>query len=174
MVKAGGVTEIDQDTFGFEFAAANGPFKVQAEYATTNIDSNLNDQDVDAYYLDAGWLISGESYSKSYKSKSSGGKFDRIKPAQDFNPKTFTGGALELMAGVSGFDASDITSSSAGFSIASTDTNEADSWRVGLKFIPDAHTRFMVNYIDTDFDTPINSTNDNGEKAINIRAQYDF
>jgi hypothetical protein len=32
----------------------------------------------------------------------------------------------------------------------------------------------MVNYIDTDFDTPINSTNDNGEKAINIRAQYDF
>ena len=174
LVKAGGVTEIDQDTFGFEFTAANGPFKLQAEYARTNIDSNLNDQDVDAYYLDAGWLISGESYSKSYKSKSDGGKFDRIKPTQDFNPKTFTGGALELMAGISGFDASDVTSSSAGFSIASTDTNEADSWRVGLKFMPDANTRFILNYIDTDFETPINSTNDNSEKAINIRAQYDF
>jgi phosphate-selective porin len=40
--------------------------------------------------------------------------------------------------------------------------------------MPDANTRFILNYIGTDFETPINSTNDNSEKAINIRAQYDF
>ena len=78
------------------------------------------------------------------------------------------------MAGVSKFDASDVTTTSAGFTRAATDTSEADSWRVGLKFIPDANTRILVNYINTDFDTAINSTTNKNEKALNVRMQYDF
>ena len=166
--------ELDTSTFGLEFAGANGPFKVQAEYAKTELDTDANNQDINAYYLEAGWLISGESYADSYKSSSDGGKFDRIKPAQAFNPTNFTGGAWELMAGVSKFDASDVTTTSAGFTRAATDTSEADSWRVGLKFIPDANTRILVNYINTDFDTAINSTTNKNEKALNVRMQYDF
>ena len=166
--------ELDTSTFGLEFAGANGPFKVQAEYAKTELDTDANNQDINAYYLEAGWLISGESYADSYKSSSDGGKFDRIKPAQAFNPTNFTGGAWELMAGVSKFDASDVTTTSAGFTRAATDTSEADSWRVGLKFIPDANTRILVNYINTDFGTAINSTTNKNEKALNVRMQYDF
>ena len=168
------VTKLDTSTWGLEFAGANGPFKVQAEYAKTKLDTNVASQDVNAYYLEAGWLISGESYADSYKSKSDGGKFDRIKPAQAFNPTNFTGGAWELMAGVSKFDASDVTATSAGYIRSASDTSEADSWRVGLKFIPDANTRILVNYINTDFDTAINSTTNKNEKAVNVRMQYDF
>ena len=80
--------ELDTSTFGLEFAGANGPFKVQAEYAKTELDTDANNQDINAYYLEAGWLISGESYADSYKSSSDGGKFDRIKPAQALTPLT--------------------------------------------------------------------------------------
>ena len=125
--------------------------------------------------------MTGESYSKSYKSKSAGGKFDRIKPNRNFNQTTMSGGAWELVAGYSKFDASDITSSTAGMQLNSStaNTNEADTYRLGLKFIPDPNTRIMLSYVNTDFDgenkniAVAGSTMDD-ERAINIRMQYDF
>ena len=68
-----------------------------------------------------------------------------------------TGGAWELVAGYSKFDASDITSSTAGMQLdsATANTNEADTYRLGLKFIPDPNTRIMLSYVNTDFDGDI-------------------
>ena len=91
------------------------------------------------------------------------------------------GGAWELVAGYSKFDASDITSSTAGMQLNSStaNTNEADTYRLGLKFIPDPNTRIMLSYVNTDFDgenkniAVAGSTMDD-ERAINIRMQYDF
>ncbi len=173
-----GVTETDLRTFGGELAFANGPWKVQAEYATTNFDSNIDDQDIKAYNLEAGWLITGENYADSYKSKSMGGKFDRIKPNSNFNPENGKGiGAWEVALGVSKFDASDVTQASAGYDITAAMANEATSWRAGLKWILDPNTRMMLSYVDTDFDVSGNTstyTGINDEQAINFRAQFDF
>ena len=173
-----GVTETDLSSYGLELALANGPFKVQAEYANANFDSNLDDQDIKAYYLEAGWLVTGENYADSYKSKSMGGKFDRIKPNSNFNPENGKGiGAWEVALGVSKFDASDVTEASAGYDITAAMANEAKSWRAGLKWILDPNTRMMLSYVDTDFDVSGNTstyTGINDEQAINFRAQFDF
>jgi phosphate-selective porin OprO/OprP len=173
-----GVTETDLRTFAGELAFANGPWKVQGEYATTNLDSNLDDQDIKAYYVEAGWLITGENYSDSYKSKSMGGKFDRIKPNSNFNPENGKGiGAWEVALGYSIFDATDITEASAGYDITAAMANEAKSLRVGLKWIIDPNTRMMLSYVDTDFDVSGNTSTYTGiddEQAINFRAQFDF
>ena len=173
-----GVTETDLSSYGLELALANGPFKVQAEYANANFDSNIDDQDIKAYNLEAGWLITGENYADSYKSKSMGGKFDRIKPNSNFNPENGKGiGAWEVALGVSKFDASDVTEASAGYDITAAMANEAKSWRAGLKWILDPNTRMMLSYVDTDFDVSGNTstyTGINDEQAINFRAQFDF
>ena len=173
-----GVTDTDLSTFGGELAFASGPWKIQGEYATTNLDSNLDDQDIKAYYVEAGWLITGENYSDSYKSKSMGGKFDRIKPNSNFNPENGKGiGAWEVALGYSKFDASDITEASAGYDITAAMANEAKTWRAGLKWILDPNTRMMLSYVDTDFDVSGNTSTYTGitdEQAINFRAQFDF
>ncbi len=174
----GGVTETDLRTFAGELAFAQGPWKVQGEYASTNFDSNVDDQDVKAYYVEAAWLITGENYSDSYKSKSMGGKFDRIKPNSNFNPENGKGiGAWEVALGYSKFDASDITEASAGYTITSAYANEAKSCRAGLKWILDPNTRMMFSYVDTDFDVSGNTSAYTGitdEQAINLRTQFDF
>ena len=173
-----GVTDTDLRTIGGELAFASGPWKVQGEYASTNFDSNLDDQDIKAYYVEAAWLITGENYSDSYKSKSMGGKFDRIKPNSNFNPENGKGiGAWEVALGYSMFDATDITEASAGYDITAAMANEAKSLRAGLKWILDPNTRMMLSYVDTDFDVSGNTSTYTGiddEQAINFRAQFDF
>ena len=172
---ANGATSTDLTVSAIEAAFANGPFKVQGEYAKTTFDSNVNDQDIDTYYLEAAWLITGEKYSDSYKSESMGGKFDRIKPNSNFNPENGKGiGAWEVALGVSKFDAADFTANSTGYSIGAGHANEATSVRAGLKWILDPNTRVMISLIDTDFDYGAGSSGDGDEKSINIRTQFDF
>ena len=179
---SGTATDISRSRYGLELALAKGNKKFQSEFASASWDTSLgSSQDVEAFYADVGIMLTGESYSKSYKSKSAGGKFDRITPNKNFNQTTMSGGAWELMAGYSKFDASDITSSSVGMQLnsATANTNEANTYRLGLKFIPDPNTRIMLSYANTDFDgenkeiAVSGSTMDN-ERAINIRMQYDF
>ena len=179
---SGAATDISRSRYGLELALAKGNKKFQSEFATASWDTSLgSSQDVKAFYADVGILLTGESYSKSYKSKSAGGKFDRIKPNRNFNQTTMSGGAWELVAGYSKFDASDITSSTAGMQLNSStaNTNEADTYRLGLKFIPDPNTRIILSYVNTDFDgenkeIAVSGATMDDERAINIRMQYDF
>ena len=143
---------------GLEGAFAYGPFKVQSEYAKANFEgvnaTNVSyDRDIKAYYAEALWLITGENYAESYK----GGKFDRIRPKNDFNPKGAGFGAWEAGVRFSKFDASDFkTTNAAGTGVLTAGlTNEADAWTVGLKWLPTANSRFLLNYVDTDFKTPV-------------------
>ncbi len=177
--------EMERTRTGLETAVAYGPVKVQAEWATANFERDVNatgtvsfDRDIKAYYAEALWLITGEKYAEAYK----GGKFDRIKPKADFEPGNGNWGAWEAGIRFSKFDASDFkTTNLAGTGILTNSggtiaTNEADSWVVGLKWLPNANTRFLINYIDTDFDTDVtvNGVTESGEKAITMRAQFDF
>ena len=59
-----------KDVYNLEAGGVSGPFHVQAEF----FEGELAGQDVDSYYIQAGWILTGESrpYSK--------GKFKRVKP----------------------------------------------------------------------------------------------
>lgn len=157
----------DRTRVGLEGAVAVGPVKLQAEYIRATFDTpTKGDLDINSWYASASWLITGEKFASTYK----GGKFDRLSPTKDFDPKTFTGGAWEIGARYSDFSAKDFRD--AGL-ITATKAAEQDSWTVGLKFIPTPNTRILLNYVNTSFDKAI-STTQTDEKAVTMRAQMDF
>src|SRR5210317_228650 len=77
-----------------EFSAMNGPFSFQSEYAKgwVNRDDGYSDYDVDAYYAQVGWTLTGES--RTYKATD--GEFKRLKPKNNFDLDKGHWGAWEL------------------------------------------------------------------------------
>lgn len=173
--------EIKRNRAQVEAALAFGPVRFQGEYVKTNYDGRDTggsfDRDVKAWYAEALWLITGENYADIYKDGAFGG---RIKPKQDFVAPGAPGwGAWEVGVRRSKFDASDFLAASAstgGAALVTGLTTEADAWTLGLKWIPNPNTRFLLNYVKTDFDTPVtvNSVAVTNERAITMRAQFDF
>ncbi len=190
---------IDRSRLGLEGALAYGPFKLQSEWmqhnsdfsttSATNVKRNY-DLDIENWYAEALWTITGEAYADAYK----GGIFGGLKPKNDFDPATFTGGLWELGLRYSEFDASDynaagieqgtmlgaadarITTKAAGFA-------KAEAWTAGIKFLPTANTRLMLNYVSTDYSDVIggatggvivNNKRVDDEKALIMRAQWMF
>jgi phosphate-selective porin OprO/OprP len=83
--------------YGLEAAYMQGPFSVQTEYTISDASrgGGSSDEDFSAYYVQAGWTLTGES--RSYKG--SDGEFKRLKPAHKFSPGADGGwGAWELAA----------------------------------------------------------------------------
>ena len=192
---------IDRSRLGAEGALAYGPFKVQAEWMQLNNDFKTNarsyDLDIENWYAEALWTITGEAYADAYK----GGIFGGLKPKNDFDPTTFKGGLWELGLRYSKFDASDYNSAGVGNGSANdvgfgtttgaaAATNlkavgfaKADAWTAGIKFLPTANTRLMLNYVTTDFKDAIggatggiviNNKRVDDEKAVIMRAQWMF
>jgi len=164
----------DRKRFGIEAAVAYGPLKLQSEYIQANFEGRQGasgagkafDNDIKTWYADINWLVSGESYADAYKS----GVFGRIRPKNNFDDKSGWG-ALELGLRYSKFDASDFNAL-----LTANTTGEADAWTVGAKWILNPNARLVLNYIQTNFDTDIvvNGKRDDKEKAVTLRAQYDF
>ena len=164
------LTNPDVKRYGFEGILAKGPVKLASEYNNASFEqTGVADKDISAYYVNASWMITGENYSTVYKNGLMGG---RMIPKSDFAAGNGWG-AWELGLRYSNFDAKDFTAAS-GF------TNKADSWTAGLKWITDPNTRFLLDYVTTDFNTPVTGgyttvpVNYKNEKAINFRAQFDF
>ena len=180
-------SNVERSWNDFELALAHGPLKLQGEYMTVNYQGTRNapapvvnySLDIDAYYVNLMWMITGEAYADSYKD----GQFGRIRPRNNFDWKNRTWGGWELGLRYSVFDASDFGPGKPAFAgaLATTSpvtqsTNEATAWTVGLKWLPNAYTRFMLNYIRTDFETPViaNSITTSNETAVTLRGQFDF
>ncbi len=183
---------IDRSRVGLEGAVAYGPFKVQAEWIQMNNEfktpTRSYDLDTENWYAEAMWTITGEKYADSYK----GGVFGGLKPAKDFDPTTFTGGLWELGLRYSEFDASDYNAVGVGQGVGVADAQvttkaagfaKADAWSLGLKFLPTANTRLMMNYVATDYSdiiggatggVIINNKRVDDEKALIFRAQWMF
>ena len=181
----------NRERFGLEGALAYNQFKAQAEWLkeTDKFKTSARKYNLDTanWYLEGLWTITGEKYADGYKNGSMGG----IKPAKDFDPSTFSGGAWEVGLRYSEFDASDynaigvgqgvgtdadITTKAAGFA-------KAEAWTAGLKFLPNSNMRFMLNYVDTNFKDVIggatggiviNNKRVDDEKALIMRAQWMF
>ena len=168
-------TKADKERWGLETALAYGPIKFQAEYIDANFDgrkgSTAYDNDIDVWYADLNWLVTGESWADAYKS----GAFGRVKPKRNFNDKDGWG-AFELGLRYSKFDASDFKSMMPAATSTTSYTSEADAWTAGAKWILNPNARVILNYVHTNFDTPIKvlGKTDDSEDAVVVRAQYDF
>jgi phosphate-selective porin OprO/OprP len=179
--------QLDRQRIGLEGALASGPFKIQGQYVDSKFDFQTGvgvDQrpSIEAGYIQALWTLTGETHASRYKA----GVFGSFKPTKNFDPDTMTGGAWEIGARYSKFDATDIgTSGTVGINSTSNADN-VHSYTAGVKWITDPNTRFMLDYVYTDFGRPIignlssssiysaNPAATSNEKAINFRAQFDF
>jgi phosphate-selective porin OprO/OprP len=158
---------------GLEGAIAMSNIKLQSEYMKrefTGLKSAVggnavgSDVDVDGYYVSASWFITGEKYASSYK----GGKFDRITPLKNFNPDDISKGygAWEIGARYSTVDAGGLALTS------STAYDKASAYTVGLKWLPTAYVRVLLNYVDTQGEQVGGTKLD--QKAVTLRTQMDF
>jgi phosphate-selective porin OprO/OprP len=185
-------SNVDRTLSVGELAVARKSVKLQGEYweaqyegIRTTVPETPFNRKIEAGYISALWLITGESYSDSY----SNGIFGRIRPRNNFSMEDGGGwGAWEAGLRYSYFDASDFDSATTGVpntgrvsttgtgTTASTPTQKADALTLGLKWMPNPYTRLMVNYTVTEFDTPIvvNGISMDEEKALTLRAQIDF
>ena len=170
---------VERTRTGLEGAVAVGPIKFQAEYVKSDYDGTSKvgkdfSRGIDAWYASVNWLISGERYADNYRN----GAFGRIRPNNNFSPSAAGMGAWELGLRYTNFDASDFKNGNDPGTgvIATTVANKANAYTVGLKWLPTPNTRFLLNYIQTKFDTPVTSggIKADDEKAVTFRAQLDF
>ncbi|MDR2874641.1 MAG: porin [Methylobacillus sp.] len=165
----------DRDRLGLEGSFSYGPVKLSSEYIRANFQGTTSankkfDHDIKAWYVDLNWMLTGESWADSYKS----GVYGRMKPKQNFDGKDGWG-AFEVGARYSKFDASDFKSMLTA-TATNTYSSEANAWTLGAKWLLNPNARIVLNYVRTRFDDPIlvSGKSDDVEKAIVLRAQYDF
>ena len=191
---AGGVTQasnVDRSIAVGELALAWKQFKLQGEYWKAQYSGTKvapapivpYECDIDSYYLAAFWMITGEAYADAYGGNAT---FGRIKPRNNFSFEKGAGwGAWELGLRYSMFDASDFNNNAStangtgrlGATAPTTvSTNKAHAWTFMAKWIFNPYTRLLINYVDTDFATPVttNGISYSDEKAILFRGQFDF
>ena len=181
---------IDRTRFNLEAAVASGPFKVQTQYvrvshdfiAPTSTSAGTGvSPDINTYYVEALWALTGEKHADRYKA----GAFGGIKPTKEFDASTFTGGAWELGARYSAMDASDfqnILPTVASAVTVGTGYTKAKAYTVGVKFVPNMNTRYMLDFVGSDFESPVagtstltvNGRTETQEKAVLFRTQFMF
>lgn len=162
--------KIKTDRNALELSLSSGPVKFTSEYVNIGYDGKVNgvdgNREIDSWYAAVNWNIIGESYAPTYK----GGKFgSRLKPKQNFRPGSGGWGAWEVGLRYSELDGSDF----AGQVKAASSATKASAWTAGLKWIVNPHTRFLLNYVSTDFDG-VKVGGEDSEKAITLRGQFDF
>jgi len=139
------------DIYNLELAGVKGPLSAQTEYAELELDRlSGNQPDLDAWYAQASFFLTGEvrPYSPSK------GGFGRVKPSSPFfGWKTYREnggpGAWELALRQSNMDyssARNVTRSNQDLAA------DLDVTTAGLNWYPNAHTRWMLNYVDANQD----------------------
>jgi phosphate-selective porin OprO/OprP len=185
---ANAAAHIDRSMVGGELAWARRSWKMQGELFRASYGGSLADgvhfsRDIRTGYLQINWLASGEDFTETYRNT----VFGRIRPNNQFGLGPGAGwGALELGLRWSFWDATDFQSGNppdtgglGGTVLApgvTQSTNRANAWTLGLKWMPTLHTAFMVNFVHTNFGTPVvaNGRELTDERAITFRAQYDL
>jgi len=193
---------VHTDRYGLEGILAYNNFKIQGEYSDASYkatsqgatgttlgaypgsrtNSSTARADVETWYAEALWIITGEKYSDAYKK----GAFGALKPKNEFTMDTGTGtGLWELGFRVDRFDVSNTSNtgsdktrfqgatdtvttvgstssknkidecnytSSGANTVAGGCDGGATSYTAGLKWIWNPNMLFKVNYTYTDYD----------------------
>ncbi|MFL0796892.1 MAG: porin [Cellvibrionaceae bacterium] len=149
--------DIKDDTqFGLEALYINGPLSFQTEYFRRDLAGAGSgpDGEVDAYYLQVTYTLTGET--RGYKKKK--GYTGGIKPSSDQ-------GAWEL---VGKYDS--ISFDQDGFS-----EEEAKGFLLGANYYPNKHLKFMVNYIHFESDNVASTAGrDDDADVLSLRMQLAF
>jgi len=194
--------EVDQSLLGLEAALARGPLKFQGEWVHADYDSinrlgptgnGLNQQtvkgDVDVWYAQLMWNITGEKWSDMYRS----GIFRGVTPNNNFRPGSGWG-AWQLGLRWSQYDAGDVnfagtnsriqsgTSPQIGTGDNSKMDAKVDSYGIGVNWILNPMSRVMFEWTRTDFGgatlpLDISATGSKGitkEDIFSIRTQVMF
>ncbi len=187
--------KVDRSRLGFETALAYGPFKVQGQWVNNEFEFDGEDRNYDpeikTWYAEALWTITGETHASRYRN----GVFGSLKPKNNFDPKTFSGGAWEVGVRYSKFDGSDFNTVGLVQGVSKEGAINGDGARgyekaktltAGIKFVPNPHVRFMLDYVKTDWDDyfgdpaaeisgfGVNGKAEKDEKAILFRTQFAF
>jgi phosphate-selective porin OprO/OprP len=186
---------------GLEGIAAYSNFKLQGEYSSAfykgesfaKAKTDSIEADVDTWYAEALWTITGEKYADSYKKGTPGA----LKPKNEFNMDSGSGlGLWELGFRVDAFDvdhtklvqntsSSDRTrfqgplstindsqvsciSTSAGSTVCNGIKAGAKSYTAGVKWVWNPNMQFKANYTYTKYDNPF-SPMDVGDSATGGR-----
>lgn len=172
MIDTTGIAADSALAYGPELAFNYGPIRAQGEYYVYTVDGLAGSPDADfsAYYLQASWILSGESYKYSMSKAAYSG----VSPD---NPFMAGGGmgAWELAARYSHADLNDSN-------LPAVDQGgEQDIYTVGLNWYPNKNVRFMLNYLHVDVEdrgspngaVPLTSP-DFSHDAIALRTQFTF
>lgn len=185
-------TKIERTMLGLEGAAAWRSFKLQGEWWRATYAGSTGagafERDIRTGYIAAHWLATGEYFSDSYRN----GIFGRLRPNNAFSLGPDSGwGAVMLGLRFSTWDASDFGGNAAFTGNVATDTslvrptanptvsnlsNKAQAWTVALKWMPTPYWALMVNYVHTEFGTPLTSQGQrlDSENALTFRGHLDF
>ncbi len=134
----------DIDAVGVEAAAVMGPFHAQAEYVS---EDNQGD-DLDGYYLQLGWVITGET--RPYKK----GVFKRVKPSD-------SAGAWEVILRYEDGDGD--------YGDVELGATDASSYGIGINWYANNYVRIGATYSEGDD----NNDNDDGSE-FRARIQLAF
>ncbi len=154
-----GLTGDEMSAWNFEAAANLGPVHLMAEYFDGEISgaSTTPDLEADGYYLQAGWIVTGES--RSYKNGIAA--FDKVKPKGK-------GGAWEIFAR---YDSLDVTGGDASPLVDFTG-EEAQTLTLGVNWYVSSAVKIALNYVNAETDVK-KSGEDDGD-ALTARLQIAY
>ena len=150
----------EMTVYNLEAAYSTGPVHLMAEYFDGEIEApdtvaGSDDLNVDGYYFQAGWIVTGES--RSYKKSS--GSFDKVKPSGK-------NGAWEVFARYDSMDAE------SGTNIGLVGGEGAETATVGVNWYASSNVKVALNYVKAETDKKIQGEDD-GDALVG-RLQYTF
>ncbi len=157
LIDTGSIIDVD-DTLkaGLELAFLYGPFSVEAEYLTVDLNRNAGREPrFNGYHIQASYVLTGES--RGYRN----GVFRGV------TPENHPWGAFEAAARWSSIDLTD-----SGF-----EGGKQENITLGLNYYVSSHIRFMANYIMVDVTDRNPAAIPGGEdspKIFLVRAQFNF
>ena len=124
------------DLWAAELAGQYGPFSFQSEYLRSDVDTvDAGHRSFDGYYLQAGYMLTGEHRSYSLKD----GVFGGVKPRRPFSLDGGLG-AWELALRLSELDLDD----------GPVYGGQERNWTIGLNWYLNPVARVMLNYVRAD------------------------
>lgn len=136
LLNTGKVDMVDKyENVGYELAFQKGPWSIQSEYMTAELNrfSGSPDASFDGYYAYVSWFAFGGQRTYSMDSA----EFGAVHPESER-------GALEFAVRFSNLDLNDV--------VAGVEGGKADNMTLGVNWYANDHVRLMFNYIRQDND----------------------